>query len=90
MTHRHTDIPASAVQEIENALGLDKVKEIAQAYANGYDADCGDTIREYVDRAAYDLYPSVLSTKNGERANFKGLVRHYIRERQQGQLRRAT
>jgi hypothetical protein len=76
------------VQQMPIVKELETIKRIAQAYANGYDADCGDTVREYVDRAAYDLYPSVLSTKNGERANFKGLVRHYIRERQKGQMRR--
>lgn len=84
------ELPASAANEIAAVLGLDEVKQIARAYANGYDPDCGDTVREYVDRAAYDLYPSMLSQKNGERGNFKGLVRRYIRERQQGQLRRAA
>lgn len=90
MTHKHLDITPEEANEIYVALGLDKLKEMAQDFANAYDADNGDTVREYVDLAARSVYPSGVSRFNGERANFKGLVRHYIRERQHAQLRRAA
>lgn len=91
MTHIHRPtITKSEASEITAVLGLDKLKSMAQDFANAYDADNGDSVREYCDQASRDVYPSGVSRFNGERANFKGLVRHYIRERQHGRMRRAA
>lgn len=89
MTHRHSaTVTESEAKEILAALGLDKLRDMARDYANAYDPDSGDSIREYVDLAARSVYPSGFSRFNGERSEFKGMVRHFIRERQKGQMRR--
>lgn len=90
MTHIHrntTPMTEAVASEIEQVLGLDKQKEMAQSYAAAFDPENGDTLREYAELAARSVYPSGVSRFNGERANFKGLVRHYIRERQKAAQR---
>lgn len=73
--------PITVTDELNNVLGLSAEREIARQYAKAFDRDNGDTMTEYIDRAARDVYPSSLARLDGTRANFKRLVRHFLRER---------
>lgn len=83
-------LPASDANRVVHALGLNDIREMAMDLANAFDPDNGLTVREYATLQAESVYPAIDSKKNGERAEFKGLVRRFIKDRERGALRRAA
>lgn len=65
------------------------IRNLAKQFAEGFQSDAGDTILEYSERVAWDVYPTTglifrkgvsPSTVNAERREFKILVQGFIRD----------
>lgn len=56
-------------------------RQTAQAFADSYDPENGDSLREYLDIAASTVYPFSMPEMVGHRSELKKLIRGLIRER---------
>jgi hypothetical protein len=78
MTHRHVEFQIDPMRIPTVAATYAKTRQMIADYARAFDAENGDTLNEYVDRASFDVYPASLGQKH-DRAEFRRGLKAAIR-----------